>query len=678
MFVSLLLWCNLLIPGHRLRSVRVYRMDFLRRQEKGKLDNELGESLHARPSSTLPVDPSQRFPLSWEDIKMEVTTSRGPKFILRGVSGVAEPGELVALCGPSGAGKSTLMDVLAMRLRPTSGKVLVGGSRRTSAFLAMASYIPQEFMFVATLTVWETLGLKVRLAISRKMGREEREEWMLSILSSMGLLKVKDNRVGGVLPGGLTLRGLSGGEQRRLHIACGVVHAPSFLFLDEPTSGLDSYSALVLMQHLQCLAEGGRTIISSIHQPRQAIWDMFNKLVLLSEGFLMYFGPVNEAKAWFQDNLGYSYSVKEHGLPADWLLDLVSIGFHNSLHSYGFQTINQLEEASHKFIEEKIGPPVPQETPSKKDGSVTGSVNGLLSRAASGVSSLGDLKQEGRLCGVIPRASVYPTSFWNQVRWLIYRNALNLIRNPADLAGRVLANLGLGLIEGLIFMGPSVTRGVEGLDPKTLLMAIFFSVVAAMLQPLTMMALYIADRQFFVADLSDNLYSPLAYYISHTVVGVPAMAIPAQACFLTLYGFIGMRESVSAVLFSMLSLMILNLQTFQLLLGYTYFLPNNDLATCSIIAHAAISIFLSGFIVRLNRFHTVLLWFSYIFPVRYSLQIVMYTQLKGTQAQSLLKFWGMTWSLAANFAGLSILAVLSTVLGYLAILNLKRQRQMRR
>lgn len=70
--------------------------------------------------------------------------------------------------------------------------------------------------------------------------------------------------------------------------------------------------------------------------------------------------------------------------------------------------------------------------------------------------------------------------------------------------------------------------GTGGLDPVTLMMAIFFAMVAAMLQPMTMMALYITDRQFFVVDLSDNLYSPLAYYVAHSILGLPAVAIPAQ------------------------------------------------------------------------------------------------------------------------------------------------------
>jgi ABC-type multidrug transport system ATPase subunit len=86
-------------------------------------------------------------------------------------------------------------------------------------------------------------------------------------------------QVGGSLPGGLMLRGLSGGERRRLSIAAGILAAPAVLFLDEPTSGLNSFAALSVMSHLQGMARGsGRIIISTIHQPRSAIWEMFDRV----------------------------------------------------------------------------------------------------------------------------------------------------------------------------------------------------------------------------------------------------------------------------------------------------------------------------------------------------------------------------------------------------------------
>jgi ABC-type multidrug transport system ATPase subunit len=75
------------------------------------------------------------------------------------------------------------------------------------------------------------------------------------------------------------LRGLSGGERRRLSIAAGILAAPAVLFLDEPTSGLDSFAALSAMSHLQRMARGsGRIVISTIHQPRSAIWEMFDRV----------------------------------------------------------------------------------------------------------------------------------------------------------------------------------------------------------------------------------------------------------------------------------------------------------------------------------------------------------------------------------------------------------------
>eukprot|EP00884_Botryococcus_braunii_P000761 jgi/Botrbrau1/10686/Bobra.139_2s0016.1 len=526
-----------------------------RKHEKEMAGNgpKRAPSLHSKPSAHLTLDTSQQYSLSWDSIKLEVAGSQGfgPKMILRGVSGTAAPGELVALCGPSGAGKSTLMDILAMRLRPTSGKILVGGRPQTAAFFrTISAYVPQESSFIPTLTVWETLRLTMGLRIARKMDREEREETMNSILSSMGLSKVKFSRVGGTLPGGLTLRGLSGGEARRLHIACRVVDAPSVIFLDEPTSGLDSHSALVLMQHLQYLAEGGRTIISSIHQPRQAIWDMFNKLVLLAEGYLMYFGPVTEATDWFHHRLGYSYNVEEQGLPADWLLDLVSIGFHNSLHSYGFQTAKQLEDASQKFIHEKLVMPNLEIIGSPKDSISSSATPGTPTESIAASSDIGAPAEQARLCGLLPYSSPYPTSFWNQLRWLMYRNMLEVLRNPADLMGRLLLNLLVGIMEGMIFMGPSYMHGGKA-DSVSILTSVFFIMVAGMLQPLTHMSLYVADRQFFLIDCADNLYSPLAYYISHTVVSIPIIIVTGQALFLTMYGFVGLSENPSAIFISM-------------------------------------------------------------------------------------------------------------------------------
>ncbi|KAL6748511.1 ABC-2 type transporter-domain-containing protein [Haematococcus lacustris] len=110
--------------------------------------------------------------------------------------------------------------------------------------------------------------------------------------------------VGGQLPGGLQLRGLSGGEKKRLSLAVGIIAAPAILFLDEPTSGLDSHAALSVMSCLSTMAkEGGHIIIASIHQPRSTIWSMFDSVTVLSGGLMMFTGRREDMVPWFTQHL---------------------------------------------------------------------------------------------------------------------------------------------------------------------------------------------------------------------------------------------------------------------------------------------------------------------------------------------------------------------------------------
>ena len=154
--------------------------------------------------------------------------------------------------------------------------------------------------------------------------------------------------MGGLLPGGIRLKGLSGGQKRRLSIAIGIISSPSIVFLDEPTSGLDSFAAVSTMRFVKDLAaKRNHTIIATIHQPRLDIWRLFSRVsvlsallavttltvlqvLLLSKGMLMYEGSTGLVHSWFCGYLGYSYDPKEDGAISDWCLDLVSIDFAKS------------------------------------------------------------------------------------------------------------------------------------------------------------------------------------------------------------------------------------------------------------------------------------------------------------------------------------------------------------
>ncbi|XP_072963687.1 ABC transporter G family member 11-like [Typha angustifolia] len=237
--------------------------------------------------------------LTWKDLTVMVTLRHGEtQTVLEGLTGYAEPGTLTALMGPSGSGKSTLLDSLAGRLATNaflSGTILLNG-RKTKLSFGTAAYVTQDDNLLGTLTVRETISYSARLRLPDKMPREEKKALVEGTIVEMGLQDCADTMVGN-----WHLRGISGGEKRRVSIAMEILMRPRLLFLDEPTSGLDSASAFFVTQTLRGLARDGRTVIASIHQPSSEVFELFDRLYLLSGGKTVYFGQASEAHQFFAE-----------------------------------------------------------------------------------------------------------------------------------------------------------------------------------------------------------------------------------------------------------------------------------------------------------------------------------------------------------------------------------------
>jgi len=213
-------------------------------------------------------------------------------------------------------------------LKALESQLLVNGAPLSrKAFMKLSAYVPQHDNLVPTMTTLEAVSFYAGIILPPETSAKTKKARILRVLALMGLSHTKDTIVGGMLPGGIQLRGLSGGERKRLAIACGVVAGPSLVFLDEPTSGLDSFAALNVVLFLKSMAtSGGATLIASLHQPRSAIWGQLDQITLMANGRLMYTGPTDELTKWFT-SLGYDYDPGTHGMASDWALDLVSLGF---------------------------------------------------------------------------------------------------------------------------------------------------------------------------------------------------------------------------------------------------------------------------------------------------------------------------------------------------------------
>ncbi|CAM8944195.1 unnamed protein product [Rhodiola kirilowii] len=235
--------------------------------------------------------------LTWKDLTVMVTLSNGEtQNVLEGLSGYAEPGTFTALMGPSGSGKSTLLDALSSRLATNaflSGTILLNG-RKTKLSFGTAAYVTQDDTLIGTLTVKETILYSARLRLPDKMPKSEKVALVDSTIMEMGLQDCAHTVIGN-----WHLRGISGGEKRRVSIALEILMRPRLLFLDEPTSGLDSASAFFVTETLRNLSRDGRTVIASIHQPSSEVFELFDRLYLLSSGKTVYFGQASDAYEFF-------------------------------------------------------------------------------------------------------------------------------------------------------------------------------------------------------------------------------------------------------------------------------------------------------------------------------------------------------------------------------------------
>ncbi|KAL4363803.1 hypothetical protein GQ457_04G003850 [Hibiscus cannabinus] len=218
--------------------------------------------------------------LTWKDLWVTVNNGKNGRPILQDLTGFARPGELLAIMGPSGCGKSTLLNALAGRLDPQTrqaGDILINGHKQTMAY-GTSAYVTQDDALIHTLTVTESVYYSAQLRLPD------------------------------------TIRGLSGGEKRRLSICIELLARPKLLFLDEPTSGLDSAASFHVMRKIASLNRRDgvrRTIVAAIHQPSSEVFHLFHNLFLLSAGQTVYFGALPAANEDIEEGFANAIPAEE-------------------------------------------------------------------------------------------------------------------------------------------------------------------------------------------------------------------------------------------------------------------------------------------------------------------------------------------------------------------------------
>ena len=382
-----------------------------------------GEDLVLIPGS----DNSRPIEIALDKYGLEVTkrvvfgTKPVTKTLLNPIKAKFEAGQLNVVIGPSGSGKTSLLNSLANRQHDTLGTkynrtgtmLYNGASPSEDVVRSVSSYVSQDDdALLPTLTVRETLHFAACLRLPTWMAKEDKIQRAEIVLQQLGLKECADTLVGNDL-----IKGISGGEKRRVSIATQILTNPRVLLLDEPTSGLDSFTAASIMEVLSSLGNEGRTIILTVHQPGSNLFRRFDNILLLARsGYPVFFGKGVEMLPYFS-SVGFQCS--ENTNPTDFALDLISNNFQ----------VSDKEEPSREKVESLIAE-------WQRRGAAKAAA--VPTRQISLPAELASFKR-----AMTPFRIAFPL--------LIRRNLLNFRRDKTVLIARISQVLGYGVMISLFF-----------------------------------------------------------------------------------------------------------------------------------------------------------------------------------------------------------------------------------
>jgi ABC-type multidrug transport system ATPase subunit/pSer/pThr/pTyr-binding forkhead associated (FHA) protein len=283
--------------------------------------------------------------------------------LLQDISLVYQPREFIVVVGQSGGGKSTLVDSIAGYRPASHGKVFVNGIDVYQNFDAIRNeigYVPQKDIIHMELTVYQALDFAAQLRMPKDTTRAEREKRIMEVLADLDLTHRKD----------VQISGLSGGQQKRVSIGVELLTRPGLFFLDEPTSGLDPGTETMFMHLMRRLADQGRTIITVTHATKNVM--LADKVVFLARGgFLAWFGPPNEALAYF-DQFRSEHDRRVKAMEFDQIYTILDDASKGSPKDWAKRY--QENEAYQKYIYEPLlskekkaaGPATPQKVEKKR------------------------------------------------------------------------------------------------------------------------------------------------------------------------------------------------------------------------------------------------------------------------------------------------------------------------
>ncbi|ETI51405.1 hypothetical protein F443_05232 [Phytophthora nicotianae P1569] len=549
-------------------------------------------SSQARGDTMLSVAPDSEkhfipVTIAFKDLWYSVPDPANPKDtidLLKGISGYALPGTITALMGSSGAGKTTLMDVIAGRKTggKITGQILLNGHPATDLSIRRSTgYCEQMDIHSESATIREALTFSAFLRQGADVPDSFKYDSVNECLELLDLHPIADQ----------IIRGSSVEQMKRLTIGVELAAQPSVLFLDEPTSGLDARSAKLIMDGVRKVANTGRTVVCTIHQPSTEVFSVFDSLLLLKRGGETVFAGelgknASEMIVYFESIDGVA-KLEDNYNPATWMLEVIGAGVGNSNGDRTdfvkiFQSSKHFELLQSNLDREGVSHPSPLMPPLEYSDK----------RAATELTQARFLIQR------------FFRMYWRTASYNLTRFFLALI---------------LGLVFGITYVSAEYTS-YAGINSG---MGMLFCTTGFLgfISFSSVMPMASQDRLVFYRERAAQTYNALWYFVGSTVVEIPYVFFSTMLLMAPYFPMVGFTGGATFFAYWLhLSMHVLWQAYFGQLMSYL--MPTVEVATIFGVLLQMIFFLFNGFNPPGASIPQGYKWLYHITPHKYSLALV--------------------------------------------------------
>lgn len=528
-------------------------------------------------------------------------------YVLKDLTGLVKDGEMCLVLGRAGSGCTTFLKTTGLvhtDIKRIEGKMELAGigmKEFIERFRSEVLYNPDKDGHISVLTVGQTLdfALRFRTPGRRVFGLSKsrfRRRVLNMLLRIFKIQKIENSVVGNEI-----MRGISGGERRRLTIAEMLSAGNAFSCWDNLTNGLDSSTAYEVVKALRILTDvTNTTTIVSLCQASEQIYSLFDKLMILDHGLMIYFGSASQACSYFE-SLGYMRSPTES--TPDFLMNIVDVNTRKfnptfDVKSIPVDPVSLQQTFLNSYLFKKL----------KDEIAEYRSQASLIAKKDEFVRAVLDSKSK-----YVSKRSTFTVSFVKQVLILARRNLLVMKQNKSDMIFGIGIMIFCSIVIGIGFFQMSVDARGLFIRGSLLLLSVLFNA----LQYFSDMVEIYQNRFIVERHKNYRFYCASAEKLAYFLSTLPRMLVRSLLYIVIVYPMTGLKFGDFLAVLSFFVIMILNSMS-ALSIFMCIGSSCRTFALASRVASVVIfmMVLLSGFPVPYRFVPSALVWLFTINPVQ--------------------------------------------------------------